>query len=502
MSDPDRYRFPPMERRGLVAGIQAWQAVFVALGLVAAVALFSALPGVLGLIGAVAVAVGVLGVAFWNVAGRPLVAWLPVVAAYRVRRRAGAIIDPRPLDGSPGIAGGNPPVLRRVPTFERTERRAVPVRLRRRDGTEVEVVADPSAPAVGIVRDRRNSSCLAVLPVGARKFALLDPAGKHAELAAWGAVLAALGRPGSGVHRIQWVERATMAGPENLDAWPTPCLTRSAGPGADRAAESYTELLGSSTPLLRQHQVLVALAVVEHRTHRPRRFADEALSAEGLLHREIRLLQSRLRDSGLDVAAPLSAEQLQVALSPLTPGRLPSLVERPPSGPWRFSGATDEAWGEARREGTWHATYWIAEWPRLDVAPDFLVPLLLSGGTRAFGLTMAPVRADRAARDVEAARSDGLADEELRRRAGFMTTARRQRAAEGIMRREAELADGHADFRFSGYVTVSEQRRQDLEISCASFEQAARRAHLDLRRLYGRQSEGLTWTLPLARGLR
>ncbi len=34
-------------------------------------------------------------------------------------------------------------------------------------------------------------------------------------------------------------------------------------------------------------------------------------------------------------------------------------------------------WDAVRTDGTWHATYWIAEWPRIDVTPDFLGPLLL-----------------------------------------------------------------------------------------------------------------------------
>ena len=70
-----------------------------------------------------------------------------------------------------------------------------------------------------------------------------------------------------------------------------------------------------------------------------------------------------------------------------------------------------------------------------------------------------------------------------------------------MIRREAELADGHADYRFSGYVTVTAADRDGLEAACAETEQVAERAHLELRRLYGRQAEAFTWTLPLARGL-
>ena len=163
--------------------------------------------------------------------------------------------------------------------------------------------------------------------------------------------------------------------------------------------------------------------------------------------------------------------------------------------------ATDEAWSALRADGTWHATYWISEWPRVEVSPDFLTPLLLCDGRRMVSVVMAPVPADRAAREVRAARAADVADEELRSRAGFLPSARRRREADGVVRREAELADGHAEFRFSGYVTVTAPGRAALETACVETEQAAQTAHLELRRLYGRQAEAYTWTLPLARGL-
>ena len=89
----------------------------------------------------------------------------------------------------------------------------------------------------------------------------------------------------------------------------------------------------------------------------------------------------------------------------------------------------------------------------------------------------------------------------MRRRAGFVPSTRRRREADGVVQREVELADGHGEYRFSGYVTVAGVDRKHLEVACAEVEQAARRAHLELRRLYGRQAEALTWTLPLGRGL-
>jgi len=154
-----------------------------------------------------------------------------------------------------------------------------------------------------------------------------------------------------------------------------------------------------------------------------------------------------------------------------------------------------------RADEALYATYWVAEWPRVEVGPDFLSPLLLAGVRRTVSLTLAPVPPERARREVEAARTADAADEELRRRAGFLATARHRREAEGVLQRESELADGHAEFRFSGYVTVSGADRPGLEVACAEIEQAAQQSRIELRRLYGQQRDAFTWTLPLGRGL-
>jgi hypothetical protein len=115
---------------------------------------------------------------------------------------------------------------------------------------------------------------------------------------------------------------------------------------------------------------------------------------------------------------------------------------------------------------------------------------------------MEPVSPLRAHREVEQAVLKGAADDELRSRAGFASTARRRRAQETASRREQELADGHADYRLAGYLTVTAGSLEELEASCGEVEQAAQQCSLELRRLDGQQDVAFTWTLPLARGLR
>jgi hypothetical protein len=94
-----------------------------------------------------------------------------------------------------------------------------------------------------------------------------------------------------------------------------------------------------------------------------------------------------------------------------------------------------------------------------------------------------------------------LADSELRRRGGFVSTARHARESEVLARREAELAEGHASFRYSGYVTISAASEEELVAACDVVQHAAGQSRLALRRLYGDQASAYTCTLPLCRGL-
>jgi hypothetical protein len=276
-------------------------------------------------------------------------------------------------------------------------------------------------------------------------------------------------------------------------AWPTPL---------EAARATYAELIAAAGPATLEHESLVVLAIHPRRAGRAlRSFGRGSEAMVGLLRREVRLLQGQLRGAELVAGDPLDGAGMTLALrAAVDPeARRRGVVSGVGHGAWPL--ATDEAWSALRADGSWHATFWIAEWPRLEVGPDFLAPLLLAGARRTVSVTMEPVPPERARRQVEAARTAEAADEELRRSAGFLSTARRRRESEGVAQREAELADGHAEFRFSGYVTVSAADRPALEAACSEVEQVAQAARLELRRLYGQQREAFTWTLPLARGL-
>lgn len=474
-----RYSFDPLERRGVLVGLQPVQLMTVVVtGLLAFVATV-ALSGHGGRwVAALVVALGVTGAA-WKWEGRPVSVWVVETLSWVARRSVGPALDDQPLRGRTSStvrprahAGG---------WVGRQTRATGP------PGVVLEGLASPPGPVIGVAVDRKHGRWSASVPVRGRSFSLLDPADQARRLDGWRVALNSLGRPGTVVSRIQWIERSY---PDTSGA-ALRSLASARNDGAVRSAVSSYEQVLSRCALPQVHEACVVITVSGPADVT----SGRGVRAEQVLRRELRLLEGQLRNADLLPAAPLDPGRFAASISALY-GREGSC------GPSPWPMAEDEQWSFVRSGDSWHATYWIADWPRVDVAPDFLAPLLVAEGRRTVSLIMEPVPPAKAAREARSARTADVADEHLRSRAGFLSSARRDREAEGVLRRETELADGHAEFRFSGYVSVHASGQEELDLACAEAEHAAQAAHVELRRLYGRQREALAWVLPLGRGLR
>ena len=173
--------------------------------------------------------------------------------------------------------------------------------------------------------------------------------------------------------------------------------------------------------------------------------------------------------------------------------------------------ARDEHWSHIATDGAGHVTLWVAEWPRIDVRALFLQPLLMgTQTTRTVTMIMDLVGPGRATRQVERAATEAATDHAMRARIGQRTTQRQHQKEDATHRRERELAQGHAEVRFSAYVTVSARGGADdvgvvdeLEGAVSRVELEAKRAPVRLERMWGQQAESFTYgALPLCRGLR
>src|SRR5579884_2637203 len=88
-SDIRRYRFGPLERRGLIGSLRATQVIPMAVSLAAAVVLLRTLPSGAGLFAALGLVLCVGAFCFWPVSGRTAEEWLPIVVAHTRRRTLG-----------------------------------------------------------------------------------------------------------------------------------------------------------------------------------------------------------------------------------------------------------------------------------------------------------------------------------------------------------------------------------------------------------------------------
>jgi len=489
---PVGFTFPGPDHRGMFFGLRAPQALILAASVLTAVAAMVLVPSALGLaMGLLCFLVGA-GAAFVRVGGQQVDQWAPVVAKWVVRRDR-SWVSPVPLwgdtDDGAGVRSAPPPTLRGVAFLS----------VRRATGE-----------SVGVVKDAASGTWCAALACRGTSFALLDGLEQERLTALWGQAIAGFAQEGSPVARVAWVERTIPEEGDALAAW----LDAEAvlGPG-DPAFDSYSELIASAGPASQRHEAYVVVAIDASRARKAIRQAGggDAGATEVVL-RELDHLADRLRQADVEVSGRLDARALagavRVAFDPASVHSVATRKRVDPSSGGGVSGrnawpmATDTAWSHYRTDSGWHATFHVAEWPRQRVSASFLHPLILRPRSQhSLAVVMEPVPPSRAARAVESAHASHVADEELRARAGYLETARRRRQHEELLRREGELARGHAEVRFAGYVTVTARTEDDLEFAAGEIEQLGFDARVELRRLYGRQDEAFTYTLPLARGL-
>lgn len=494
-----RYRFGPLEQRGVVGSLRVGQVAILA---TAAALGLGAMYGVRGWLG-VGLALALIGGAGALVLvpfeGRTLEQWAPLAIRWALRPRSQRL-GYRSASPSAGARLGGGGELLHEPSL--------PGEL---EGLEM-IEAPYGSDCVGVLRDRPAGTYTAALALRAGAFGLLDAAEQERKLDAWGSVLASLGRDGSPVRRLQWIERTLPAQGDELAAYLQAERDRSVALDSGLVS-SYVELVESAAPATQEHEILLALQVCERRGAREiRRLGGGPEAACELLLREAEGLAERLSLAEVEVVGLLRArryaETIRDAFDPYgraarsraalgEPGR--EGVEPALMGPL----ADQVSWTHYRTDSAFHRAYWIAAWPKADVGPLFLAPLLMHAtGLRTVSVTIEPIPYSQAMRRAESAQTAEVAEEMARERQGFMTTARIRRRQQSAARREEELADGHAESRFAGFVVASEQGLEALERGAPAIEHAAQLCRLELQPLYGEQEAGFFNTLPLCRGLR
>ncbi len=534
--------FSPSERRGLIAGWRGGQLASVASGLLVGVVILRMYPTVAGLVFAFAVACAAIAIATVPIYGLTAEEWLPSVIRYSVmyvqcngtrlsavpgRGKLVAIADHDAAvrEAEYPIAnrtGGRPSGRYPLDRYKILDVRYSGERPDGFIGTTSHGFSDDEH-SIGIVYDPLHSTYTTAFSLMPHGFLLDDPEAQQQKVQAWAFALASLAREGSPVYRVQWVVRSTLGG--NLDPKRYYESRRSIGESDERCM-SYEELLGTATSQARRYHIYIALTMRAGSSWRGRdgggfelfrngvsrgstRSNEEKICTE--LLRETAAFRRKLLDTGEEMSAIFSPDSYRRCIRmgwdyDDSPDRNDSIAGgmemRTQYAIWPWPVAVEEHWDCIHVESGWHASYWVSQWPRIAVPSDFLSPVLLQvGACFNFSMIMEPVAPLKAMRQVEQARTTYIADQELRRKGGFLRTDKQEREHEALLQREQELGEGHAQFRFCGYVTVSAGSVDELGDARHRFEQAAGQAGIDCRKLYGRQLDALAYTLPLGEGL-
>jgi len=487
------YTFGPLERRGFLGPLRAGQAGLLAAGTLLAIVVLDRSPSVAGVVLATVLIGITVGLALAPLGRRTCEEWAAVAWAYAVRWAHSRL---RFRSAIPTLGVG-------ASAFGRTRRLPVapPQALR---GVKILEAGTQERP-IGALSERSDRLLTTVLACRVVAFSLLDAEAQERRLSRWGLVLS--GAAGSAIRRIQWLERTAPAQGDELARWlhaeRDPAVPLRGAP----MIESYLELIGATAQVAQEHEILIALQIDARRARE--RGRDGAIRV--LIEQAERIAQA-LEAAEVVVLGALSpgqlARSLRTAFDPYGRSELAALETADPdrdglseSNAWPLGAR--EAWEHYQSDGAVHATYWIAGWPRVEVSPMFLGALLSrSSAVRTVAVVFAPIRPERSTREVEAAITRDRADRELRHRFGQSETARQRQAQDAAARRELELAAGHGEVRFTGFVTVSGRSPDDLRRGCAEVLEHAARSRVELHRMYGQQAEAFTFTLPLCRGLR
>jgi hypothetical protein len=470
-------RFSRLARRGLLLALSGPQLACVGAAALAGVAgLYAA--GGRGLVWATPVWAPALVLAFTGVGGRKLVEWAPIAWRWRAKTRKGQDMyltrpgRPRPA-GSLALPG---------------------------DAAALRQLVDPASGAV-MVLDAHAQTLTAVLPVSPPGFALLDPSDQERRVQAWGRVLATCCRSGR-VARLQVLERTVPDSGTALADW----WRAHGSDDGSWTARVYADLIARAGPASERHAVTVSLALDLRAARRAVRAAGGGnTGATAVLAQELDTLTTALRAADLNPGAPLGPDDLAVILRGAYD---PPAVARPEANPLvgrdlATAGpvAVHETWASLRTDTARHAVLWVSEWPRAQVFPGFLAPLLLSSGVRrAFSLVVTPMRADQAARDLRRKRTEHAADQAQRAKLGQLEDAAQAAERHDVERQERDLATGHGLARYTALIAVTAPDDPALQAALAAVEQAAVQASCETRLLAGPQAQAFTAAaLPLCR---
>jgi hypothetical protein len=465
-------RFGRRQSRGLLLGFSGLRVTVIAAGIgVFVAAMFVA--GMPGIAGTCLLWGGLIASAFVPVSGQPAIEIVPTALHYGARRVEGQL-DYRFRPTAPRPAGTM----------------ALPG-----DAAALRFHVDGVTGAV-LVHDPHARTITAIARITHPAFVLLSPDAQRQRVNGWGRVLAGVAASGM-CARIQVLETALPDSGRGIAGWWAEHGRPDTSPWA---AAQYAELLREAAPAASTHRTLIALTLDLAKAGKAIRQAGRGMNAAAtVLRQHAAALEASLRAADLKLAGWLTdsdlAHVLRSAYDPATHVEIAGNLAS--AGPMGVS----EAWDHMRHDSGFSRVLWISEWPRIEVAPSFLHALIFEPGVRkSVSLTCSPLSTAAAMRDIRRQKVEYVTDAGQKAKIGQLADLSDEQEYHDILDRERALIAGHADYRFSGFLTITAFSKEALESACAKVERAVTQCGCETLTLYGHQTRAFTVAaLPLGR---
>ena len=492
------YQFPVRGDAGLLLGLSATRLAAIGMCGVVFVVVMAMQTAIVLTLGS-AIIILLLAATFVRLGGRPAIEWVPVWLSFgwaAATRNTEFYRSPELALPLPDAALDLPGELFGLELHEFAPGAGLSI-------------ANPTPATYGVVRDVFRSRLVAICEVSGADFLFLDPDDAQARISGWGATLDHLAQSLPELCRLQVVH--TVA--DGTLAPRTHEPTAAGGHDQTSPADSYAQVAARAAAASQEHRLLVAVALETRAARRAIRQAGGGLIGAGtVLMDRAASVEETLRTAGLAVHGWLPARAIAALLrSGFDPGDRSNLQAR--GDDVTTGGGVDpavcgptgvrEQWSVLRHDRGWSTTLQVVGPPSRPVTGDFLQHLLIGvAAERRVSWLFVPTGTSQAERRAQSAQVSAEAEQAVRARWGFASSARQRRQAGDAARREAELVEGRTVYRVVWLVTVTATELAGLDVAVGHIEAAARRCGLELSRLAGTQRQAAGFTLPLCRGAR
>lgn len=315
-----------------------------------------------------------------------------------------------------------------------------------------------------------------------------------------------------GMERIVTIDR-TVVHPSGdmLEYYQGEVQKTNAGPRinaeADRQFRELIDKAGTHT----RHEMFITVVMSTNKLRKQvRELGGGMRSYMTLVENEMKNIEDDLPLAGAQVDEWLSPRQLGAVIrEAFDPDSIQEISERKgdragvavsSAGPVGAS----RRWNFMQSDSALHKTYYVSEWPRVQVGPGFLKSLTFAGDfVHTVTLIAEPEDTGSALKEVQKEMGDIRTARRINQKLDRVETLDEATQHSDVEDLESELVQGHGRVRFVGLITISAADKQGLAAAHAKLKAGASQSRIEIRLLAGQQYQGfLAGALPLGRGFK